>query len=49
VEGLAGECEVRFAECFILGGMSVDENCHIVGMGFPVHDELGLADLLAYT
>jgi hypothetical protein len=46
VQWFAGKSEVRFAHCFVLCRVCVDEGRDICGMGFPVHDQLSLADLL---
>ena len=47
MEGLACKCKMRLAHGLVLGRVSVDQVGDILGMGLPVHDELGLADLLA--
>ena len=47
VQWLAGEREVRLAERLVLRRVGVDERGDVLGVGLPVHDELGLADQLA--
>ncbi len=47
VQRLARECEVRLAHCFGQRRMRVDETCDIVGVSFPVVDELALGQQLA--
>ena len=49
MEGLACKCKVRLAHGLVLSRVSVDQVGDILRMSLPVHDELGLADLLADT
>ena len=49
VQRLAGQCEMRFAHGFVLGGVGVDQGGDIVWIRLPVHDELAFADLLTDT
>ena len=47
MEGLSGKCEMRLAERLRLGGVRVDELCHLRRQRLPVVDELPLGDELA--
>ena len=47
VQGLAGEGEERLAHGFVLCGVRMDQGGHVLGVGLPIDDELGLTDLLA--
>jgi len=49
VEGLARQRQMRLAQGFVLGGVGVDQLGHVLGVGFPVHDELGFTDLLTHA
>ncbi len=49
MERLAGQRQVGFAEGFVLGGVGVHQLCHILRVGFPVHDQLGLAHLPSHA
>ena len=47
MQRLAGQGQVGLAERLVLGGVGVDQGCHVVGVGLPAVDQLGLADQLA--
>ncbi len=49
MEGFAREGEVGFAQCLVLGRVGVQQLGHILRVGFPVHDQLRFADLLAHA
>jgi hypothetical protein len=46
VQWLAGKGQMRLAQSFALGRMSMDELRHVVGHRLPVEDQLRLADEL---
>jgi len=46
VQRFARERKVGFAERLVLGGVSMDERGHVLRVGVPVGDQLGLADEL---
>ena len=47
VERFPGERQVGFTERLVLGRVGVHEGGDVLGVGLPVDDQLGLADLLA--